>query len=68
VIVMVQNISDVTNSSCANGNSDKVLAYPENITTTGFKLWASGSPLPGACGAYETYYTRSRVGWLAVSE
>jgi hypothetical protein len=70
VIVMVQNISEVTNSSCANGDSDMVVAYPGNITPTGFQVWAGGSPLKdSACGsAYETYYTRSRVGWLAVSE
>ena len=73
VIVTAEAIPDVINSPCTRNVTDMYIAYPENITPTGFRLFASGSvedyQIAITCGAgYENWYTRATAGWYAVTD
>lgn len=58
VVVAPEKISDI--ADCVNYKTDKVLAYAENISSTGFDLRVYGSPVTGSCGTYwDGYGTRS---------
>lgn len=64
VLVTIHHIS--AGPSCAGGATDKALCYPSNITTTGFKLVCSGSPVSDACGTGTNGgYTMATANWIA---
>ncbi len=64
VIVTPNHISE---SACAGGATDKIVCYPGNITTTGFRLYCSGSPVSDGCGAGTSgYSTPATANWMAV--
>jgi hypothetical protein len=55
---------------CANG-TDKIIAYPDSISATGFRVYASGSPTrwDSACTAGEkSNMTRAQVKWMAIGQ
>lgn len=64
VLVTPELVSNQT--GCVGQATDQTSAYPTNITTTGFRLWANGSPENGTCGAYEGWSTYAKAGWLAI--
>jgi hypothetical protein len=52
-------------TNCAASGTDRFIANATNITATGFRLWASGSPEGGNCGGGE-YYSHAYAGWIAI--
>lgn len=52
---------------CVGGATDQVRAIAANITTTGFKMYCSGSP-EDSCGVYEGYQTIGRCNWMAIGQ
>ncbi len=64
VVVVPEDVSQ--QGGCVGGATDKVVAYPSNITKTGFTLNIGGSPEAGSCGGFEGWYTVSTAGWIAV--
>ena len=76
-MVFLQKATDATYSPCAGNATDQWIAYPENITATGFTLVASGSvdttPVSlcnadGQHNAVKDWYTRAEASWFAISE
>lgn len=66
-MVAPEKISDI--AGCVGYETDKVLAYAENISTTGFDLRVYGSPETGSCGTYwDGYGTHSTAGWVAIGK
>jgi hypothetical protein len=51
---------------CVGGATDKLSVYPEAVSPSGFRLFARGSPEGGSCGAFDSYGTRARAGFLAI--
>ncbi|MCX5707443.1 MAG: hypothetical protein NTY14_00440 [Candidatus Omnitrophica bacterium] len=78
VMVVLSRVPDNAHSPCAGNVTDRWIGYPENITNTGFRLWASGSVMHhattsldtcnDATGTYDNWSTRAAVNWFAVSE
>ncbi|MCX5707440.1 MAG: hypothetical protein NTY14_00425 [Candidatus Omnitrophica bacterium] len=80
VIVTLLSTPDNAFSPCAHNVTDRYIGYPSNITSTGFRLWASGSPLSynetsrvtcytnSANKFYDSWYTRAVASWFAISE
>ncbi len=68
VLVTPERVSEAP--ACAGSVTDTLAAYPEDITTTGFKLYAFGSPgLINSCGVgSEGYSTQARAGWMAIGD
>lgn len=66
VLVAPEKISDKT--GCINYKTDKVIAYAENISSTGFDLRVRGSPVTGNCPAWDGYGTWSTAGWVAIGK
>lgn len=66
VIVAPEKISDI--GGCVFYKTDKVLAYAENISSTGFDLRVYGSPVTGTCGTWDGYGTWSTAGWVAIGK
>jgi hypothetical protein len=64
VIVTPENVSN--QGGCVGGATDKVLAYPENITTTGFTVVGAGSPAGGGCSGYDGWTSNISIGWIAI--
>lgn len=66
VIVTPEQASN--QGGCVGNATDLVIAYPENITATGFRLRVAGSPMSGgACGpAADGLFSVARAGWIAV--
>lgn len=66
VVVSPNHVSDSQVSPCASSATDTELCYPANITTTGFRLYCSGSPVGTGCGSgYDGYLTSATASWLA---
>ncbi len=64
IIVSIENASHQT--GCVGGATDKIVAYPSNITRRGFRLYAYGSPVGGNCGRYSGWSTTVKAGWMAI--
>ncbi|MBI4371655.1 MAG: hypothetical protein HY552_05090 [Elusimicrobia bacterium] len=64
VLVTPENISN--QGGCVGGATDKVVAYPANMTRTGFRLYVGGSPDAGSCGAWNGWSSMGSAGWIAV--
>jgi hypothetical protein len=64
VLVAAENISD--QDGCVGGATDKLVSLPARITPTGFRLFARGSPAGAACGAFSSWGSRARAGWIAI--
>ena len=64
VIVTPEHVSQ--QGGCVGGATDSVSAFPTDITKTGFKLWAYGSPSGGSCGTYNGWATFAYAGWIAI--
>ena len=64
VLVTAEEVSD--EQGCVAGATDKVVAYPANITPEGFRLYAYGSPWGGNCGALNGWASLARAGWMAI--
>lgn len=64
VLVTAEEVSD--QAGCVGGATDKVVAYPANITPEGFRLYAYGSPWGGNCGAFNGWASLARAGWMAL--
>jgi hypothetical protein len=54
-------------AGCVAGATDKVVSFPQYITTMGFRLYANGSP-QDTCGIYEGWGTYARAGWIAIGK
>jgi hypothetical protein len=79
VMVLLESAPNNTYSPCAYNVTDRYIGYPDNITVSGFRLWASGSP-PGlgndrsTCSPssdetlYNDWFTRVTANWFAISE
>ena len=64
VLVTINHIS--VGPSCAGGATDKAVCYPADITTTGFRLYCSGSPVSDGCGpGTNGYRTMGSANWVA---
>lgn len=66
VLVSIEEAS--YQSGCVRGATDKVAAYPDNITRRGFRLYAYGSPVSSNCGASSSWASMARAGWIAIGE
>jgi len=67
VLVSIEDTGPV--GGCAQHTTDRVIAYPTNVTTTGFRLMAASSPDSPFCGATgATSCTRAKVGYIAIGE
>jgi hypothetical protein len=57
-------------SNCAVTDNYRVVAYATNIKTTGFRLVASGTGSPDACGPASEgdHFTHVYAGWMAVGD
>jgi hypothetical protein len=64
VLVAAEDVS--AQQGCVGGATDKIVAYPANITREGFRLYAYGSPWGGNCDAFNGWASRARAGWLAI--
>lgn len=64
VLVAVENVS--SQGGCIGGATDKVVAYPENVTRHGFRLYAYGSPVGASCGDLSSLTSQATAGWIAV--
>jgi hypothetical protein len=71
VIVSAHHFSGWCNS-CSSRGTDKVAAYATDVTNTGFRIWAGGSPLDSECNNgtanNRNYFTCSAAGWIAIGE
>jgi hypothetical protein len=78
VMVFFTEVPDYVHSPCAGNVTDRWIGYPENISNTGFRLWASGSVMHhqstsldtcnDAIGTYDDWSTRAAASWFAISE
>lgn len=54
-------------NGCLAGSADAVHAAVTNITTTGFRLWAGASPVPGYCGPHDNSWYYAYAMWIATT-
>lgn len=67
VIVIPETVSyNTADTDCAGGATDKVTAFPNSITTTGFRMWVYGSPVSTSCSGQTGWATKGRGGWVAI--
>lgn len=64
VLVSPEKVSD--QGGCVRGGTDAIVAYPSRITKAGFRLFVSGSPVSGNCGAKGGWRSRGSAGWIAI--
>lgn len=66
VIVAIEEAS--SQSGCVGGATDKIVAFPTDITRRGFRLYANGSPAGSGCRDKANWASRVKAGWIAVGK